>query len=125
MSGLNQSDDLHGKDIILLGNEAGPAIGGIPSNTDQNNLANKNEVIDDEGNISSHIDTLDESVYDTLKRDFVRMVHKLEHVLIPRTTANNTKQLRNCNYSLFYLRGSLGTFTSLHHPCHDCLNRRQ
>ncbi len=51
---------------------------------------------DAEGINSINLDTLDEPILETLKRDFIKIVHKIEYVLIPRTTAKETKQLRNC-----------------------------
>lgn len=93
MSGINSNNDLSGKNIVLI-NEPKPAMNNVvkSNNINQDNNAEQ----DIESNISQ-IDTLDESVYETLKRDFVMMLHKLEQVLIPKTTIDNSKQLRNCN----------------------------
>ena len=88
MSGLNNNDDdLQGKNIILINNTEAVGVQGSSQKIGDN--------FDGES-VSSNMDTLDESVYDTLTRDFIRMVHKCEYVLIPRTTAMETKQLRNC-----------------------------
>ena len=89
MSG--NTDELQGKDIVLLNLQFKPA--GADNKAPENN--NKEDNFDLESK-NSNMDTLDESVTDTLKRDFVRMINKLEYVLIPRTIAAESKQLRNC-----------------------------
>jgi hypothetical protein len=94
MSALNSSMDLSGKNIVLI-NEPGPVMNQMAKSNNNIQQDNNNVEQDVESNISQ-IGTLDESVYETLKRDFVMMLHKLEQVLIPKTTIDNSKQLRNC-----------------------------
>jgi hypothetical protein len=90
----SNKDELHGKNINLL--SAGINIGGPSANIEgAKDIENPNP---DESFSKLELDTLDEPIVDTLKRDLVRMVHKLEYVLIPRTIANQNKQLRNCNH---------------------------
>lgn len=87
MSDLEKGNELQGKNIVLL------------DNTNKVNLGESEAVKNEEAlnsSVLSEYDTLDESVVATLKRDFTKMYHKLEYVLIPRTTASSSKQLRNC-----------------------------
>jgi hypothetical protein len=96
------SDDLKGKKINLIGHES-----------DFNIEMNKNHTVESKDNkeinkiqdtIESnklHLDTLDEPIIDTLKRDLFIILNKIQYVMKPRTTASENKQLRNCKF-LFY-----------------------
>jgi hypothetical protein len=96
MDNLNDSD-LKGKEINLMGNDKDYNIG-----VNKNNAVGSKENFDSnkfseiEGTSKLDRDTLDEPIIETLKRDLIKIVHKIEYVLIPRTTANEKKQLRNC-----------------------------
>jgi hypothetical protein len=88
MAEIDKSEDLHGKNIILLSNNANSSNVGGEHEKEQH--ANPVE------NISGIFDTLDEPISETLKRDFVSMFHKLQYVLLPRPSASDNKNLRNC-----------------------------
>jgi hypothetical protein len=82
------NDDLMGKNINL----------GVSPQNNENKVNPLNDIEEDLKDLKdlNHPDTLDEPVYDTLKRDFVKIVHKIQQVLFPKTTADQTKSLRNC-----------------------------
>jgi hypothetical protein len=95
MSAYN-SEDLQGKDINLIGpdkefkftNNRGEVL---------EEKVKENKYADIEGLNNLELDTLDEPIVETLKRDLIKILHKIEYAVIPRTTANEKKQLRNCN----------------------------
>jgi hypothetical protein len=90
-------EDLKGKDINLIGPENNNKI----SNNRKEGLEGKvkdQRYSDIEGLNHLDLDTLDEPIVETLKRDFIKILHKIEYAVIPRTTANDNKQLRNCNF---------------------------
>jgi hypothetical protein len=94
MADNNKVDDLTGKNIILLNTNSNPF--GKPQQSSQ--IQDKPEIVNENPKVSiaSSYDTLDEPVIETLKRDFISIYHKLLYVLIPRTEADQNKNLRNC-----------------------------
>ena len=46
----------------------------------------------------SNYNTLDESVSSTLARDLLRIIHKIEYVLIPRTNVNKKKRITKLGF---------------------------
>ncbi len=84
----DKNNELIGKNINLIEE-------GVSSQNNQNKVNALNDIGDELKDLN-HPDTLDEPVYDTLKRDFVKIIHKIEQVLIPKATADQTKSLRNC-----------------------------
>jgi len=87
MATLTQ-EDLNGKNIILI-------------DENKNDLKDKNVNVEPKESKVSEFDTLDEPISQTLKRDVINMYNKLQYVLIPRTSADQNKNLRNCKEKHF------------------------
>ncbi len=99
----DKSNEFQGKNINLLeGGLAGPS-----AQVQNENKVNPLNEVDQELKEIDHPDTLDETIYATLERDLVKIVHKIEQVMIPRTTADQTKSLKNCK-QIVINRGLMG-----------------
>lgn len=113
---LNNSD-LKGKNIILLGTEDNKAQG-VKNQGNINNFgSDKAQGHDIENNLNSSavdLDTLDESISETLKRDFTMIYQKLLFVLIPKNSAGKAKSLRSCKKIILFFRGFVGPSSPLY-----------
>ena len=60
---------------------------------DNNNINNNNN--ENENKKASNVETLDEPIMDTFKRDLYRICYKLKHVVIPSLNAKKKEELHN------------------------------
>jgi len=98
------SDDLIGKEINLIGHENDFNIEMSKSKTvESKDNKEANRIQDTLESNKLHLDTLDEPIIVTLKRDLFIILNKIKYVMKPRTTGSENKQLKNCKYLIYPL----------------------
>jgi hypothetical protein len=94
VSDLDRMDDIKINDTNLRNSVA--VENKVIEGENNRNSINKNaEIGEPVDNNLMKFETLDEPVSQTLKRDLLRILHKLEYVLIPRFNADKSKDLQN------------------------------